>query len=136
MTAFYPSQVGYPASHSIAPGMPMTHSYGVPASYAAPVGGVMYVPSHPSYHNRRRRHRHSYPSYPYGHRQPPVMSAVPVVGAPVMMVCSLIVSDFSIVKWSVATVIWHWWWFRLQPIFMGQSHTTILWVSSQRQRSL
>jgi len=59
MTAYYPSQGGYAASHSV--GMPMAQPYGVPASYAAPAGGVI----------------------GYGHN---VVSGVPTaVGAPVIM---------------------------------------------------
>jgi len=88
MTAYYPSQGGYASSQPV--GMPMAQPYGVASSYGVPAGGVMYVPSYPSYHSRRR-HRHSYPSYAYdsglysGYGGPNVVSGVPTVGAPVIM---------------------------------------------------
>ena len=92
MTAYFPShavsQAGYAVSQPV---MPMAQPYGMPGSYA-PTGGMMYVPSHAtSHHSRRRRYRHSYPSYGYGYggySGPTMVSALPpTVAGPVLMVC-------------------------------------------------
>ncbi|KDR83817.1 hypothetical protein GALMADRAFT_675260 [Galerina marginata CBS 339.88] len=83
MTAYYPSQAGYPGTQ---PGVvyASTAGYGQPAygmagSYAQP-GGVMYVPSYGSGYRHRRRRHHYYDDY----RVPQVasMGATPMVVQP------------------------------------------------------
>jgi len=94
MTAYYPSQAGYPVSQPV---MQMGQPYGMPASYGYP-GGAMYVPSHATSHHNRRRYRHSYPSYGYGgYSGPTVVSALPAtVAAPMVMVCCFCVVFLNI----------------------------------------
>jgi len=91
MTAFYPSQAGYPASQQLgyglepAYGMPMTGSYAAPGAMYVPPSVPSYVSSHHG-HRRRRRHSHHSHNYGYPYSAQPVLAGVPTVAAPVMMV--------------------------------------------------
>jgi len=79
MTAYYPSQAGYPTAQPVVYNSSMGYGqpYGMAGSYAQPAGGVMYVPSHGSRRSGRHRHHH-YNSYS--------VPQVATVGAPVVMV--------------------------------------------------